>query len=168
MMGNWGFGTKDQLTPFENSVRWLTPAAKQAFYAAAASRTIKRRTWNGCAFNAGGEEIGIRDINSIQAAADAFDIPVKSVSNFIHQWDSLIGSDDECNTMLRNAIVKVGLFSPRGTLRLRKLVFADRMDEKENAVFEQIDRYVSDPEIKDEELWTLIDGYKEAEQLIGV
>jgi hypothetical protein len=159
-MAKWG------LTPFENAVRWLNPAAKQAFYAAAASRTINRGTWNGCAFNAGGEVIGRNDVTSVSRAAEAFDMPAKSVSNFIRQWDSLRGSDEEANRMLREAIERVGLFSPRGVLRLRTLTFTAQ-DEEEKAAFEKIDSLVSDPSITDEDLWTLIDGCKEAMELIG-
>lgn len=158
---------KPEVDQFERAVSWLNPEAKQAFYAAAASRTIKRGTWNGCAFNAGGEEIGIVGVKNYQAAAAAFDLPVKSVMNFIAQWDQLPGNDEACNQRLRETIAKVGLFSPRGVFRLRSLVFKAQETEKEVAIFEQIDRYVSDPDITDDELHSLIDGYKEASELIG-
>lgn len=159
-MGKFG------LTPFENSVRWLTPKAKQAFYAAAASRTIKRGTWNGCAFNAGGAELGVNNVSSVGKAAEVFEMPAKSVSNFIRQWDGLKGSDEDANRRLREAIEKVGLFSPRGVLRLRTLAFTAQ-DEVEQAAFETIDSLVSNPEITDEQLWQMIDGCKEAMELIG-
>lgn len=110
--------TGSALTWFENSVRWLSPEAKKAMYAAAAGNLIKRGTWDGCAFNQGGIEIGNKQVTSYQAAAKAFNMPEKSVVGFIRQWDSLQGTDEECTAALREAIEKVGIFSPRGSIRV--------------------------------------------------
>lgn len=157
-MGKWG------LTPFESSVRWLSPKAKQAFYAAAASRTIRQGTWNGCAFNAGAENLGVSGVSSISRAAEVFEMPEKSVSNFIRQWDQLHAENPTAR--LREAIEAVGLFSPRGTLRLRKLIFAAQNAEEQKA-FEHIDQVVSDETVTDEMIWEMIEGSKEAMELIG-
>lgn len=93
-----------------NAVMRLPSSAKKAMYAAAASRTIKRSTWNGCAFNAGGIEIGNENVNSFEAAAEAFKCPVKVVRAFISAWDGLEGTDDYCNGLLRETLESVGLF----------------------------------------------------------
>lgn len=164
-MGIWK-PQQTQSTAFENAVRWLNPAAKQAFYGAAASRTIARRTWNGCAFNAGGEELGIKGVSSVAKAAEVFDLPEKSVSNFIKHWDALSGTDIQCNEMLKDAILKVGLFSPRGSKRLRTLVFKAQT-ESESAALAQIENIVCDPEITDEQLYNMIEGMQEAMELMN-
>lgn len=90
----------------------LPPAVKQAFYAAANKGPIARGTWDGCAFNAGGKEVGNNGISSFQAAAQAFGISEYKVSAFISVWDRDIpGSDNEATQILRDTIEKVGLFT---------------------------------------------------------
>lgn len=162
MGSQWGY---DQLM---DAVKWLNPQAKQAFYAAAASRTINRDTWNGCAFNAGAAEIGTNGVASISKAAEVFGIPEKSVSRFISVWDRIGGTADKATTRLREAIETVGLFSPRGTLKIRSFstVIREANEEAERAALDTIENLIANPEITDEALWGLIDGYKEAMEVL--
>jgi hypothetical protein len=101
----------------------LPAKAKQAMYAAASARTIKQGTWNGCAFNAGGIEIGNSNVNSTNAAAAAFDCSIKVVSEFIRQWDGLPERGDKATGILRETLEEVGLFNePTRAIRIVRTV----------------------------------------------
>lgn len=157
-MGQWG------ASPLTKAVCDLNPQAKQAFYAAAASRTINRGTWNGCAFNAGGESLGVKGVSSVQKAAEVFDLPISVVSRFIHAWDKVTGTPEEATQLLRDAITEVGLFSPAGVAKIKSFsvkVFEAQM-EQEVAALNNIDELVSDETITDDDLFAMIDGFKEA------
>ena len=85
---------------------------KQAMFAAASRTTIKRRSWNGCAMNAAGFEVGKSDsVQSISSAADAFNVSGELVSRFISRWDTMTGTDEECTQKLRSMIEESGLFT---------------------------------------------------------
>lgn len=122
-----------------NAVRKLSPEAKKAMFSAATHGRIKRGTWNGCAFNAGGLEVGDPKISSVIAAARVFNMSVQDVSYFIRCWDQLEGTDDECTQLLRDTIEKVGIYEPanarRKTTIERKIVYKSLATQK--AEFEQ-------------------------------
>lgn len=85
---------------------------KQAMFAATSRTTIKRRTWNGCAMNAAGIEVGKSDsVQSFDAAAEAFGISPDLVTRFVSRWDSMYGTDEECTQKLRSMIEESGLFT---------------------------------------------------------
>lgn len=96
-----GTGLRSVVAPFP-------PQLKQAMYAAAEKRLIARRTWDGCAFNAAGSEVGQR-VTSFHAAATAFDVPQEVVERFINVWDSMQGSDQRCTGLLKAALLDAGL-----------------------------------------------------------
>lgn len=170
-MGVWGADAKARNeSALETAIRWLNPTAKQAFYGAAASRTIARRTWNGCAFNAGGEELGINGVKSVAKAAEVFGIKPYTVQKFIVAWDSLTGTDEHANNTLQELILKVGLFTPAGSRGLRKIVvkvFDSTMDQSEERATE-IQNLVADETVTDSQLHELIEGYSEAAELLCV
>ena len=91
------------LQPFDHELR-------RALYAAANSGSLRRRTWNGCAFNRAAAILGI-EVNHLSGAADAFQLPVQRVNDFITAWDRLRGSDAHCTELLRDALLTIGLFS---------------------------------------------------------
>src|SRR3954454_13260176 len=109
--------------PLVPVVRPLSAAGKQAMYRATNNGVIKRRTWDGCAFNRAGTELGTVITTRRQAAA-AFDTTPAVISRFISVWDQLPGSNDRCTQLLRDALEEVGLFTepeetkPRGVRAL--------------------------------------------------
>jgi len=90
------------LRPFEHDLR-------RALYAATNSGSLRRRTWNGCAFNRAAAILGL-EVNHLSGAAEAFELPVQRVNDFITTWDRLRGSDSQCTELLRDALLEVGLF----------------------------------------------------------
>lgn len=101
------------INDFDNVIAALPAKAKQAMYAAASARTIAQRTWDGCAFNQAGLEIG-QNVASEQAAAKAFGCSVAVVSRFIHVWDTLPERGDAATTLLREKLETIGLFTEPG------------------------------------------------------
>lgn len=89
--------------PFDHELR-------RALYAATNSGSLRRRTWNGCAFNRAAAILGV-EVNHLASAADAFRVPVQQVNDFITTWDRLRGSDGHCTELLRDALLAVGLYS---------------------------------------------------------
>lgn len=96
--------------PLVPVVRLLTPKGKQAMYAATNSEVLRRRTWDGCAFNQAGTMVGEK-VSNRRRAAKAFDTSPHVVARFIAVWDELPGSDATCTALLRDAILEVGLFT---------------------------------------------------------
>ena len=96
------------LQPFDHELR-------RALYAASNSGSLRRRTWNGCAFNRAAAILGV-EVNHLSGAADAFQLPVQHVNDFVTTWDRLRGSDGHCTELLRDALLAVGLF-PDGEVR---------------------------------------------------
>ena len=100
-------------TPVENplvaAVQPFDHEVRRALYAATNSGSLRRRTWNGCAFNRAASILG-REVNHLSDAADAFQLPVQRVNDFVTTWDRLRGSDSHCTELLRDALLIVGLF----------------------------------------------------------
>jgi hypothetical protein len=121
-MGVWGsenFSDKYKVShsagTFEDIISQFPSGLKQAMFAAASRTTIARSTWNGCALNAAGMEIGrANDVRSFDTAAKAFNITPALAQMFVHAWDKMHGTDTECTAILRDTITKVGLFSEPG------------------------------------------------------
>lgn len=98
--------------PLVGVVRPLPVRARQAMYAAAEKGLIARKTWNGCAWNAAGEQVAPgSSIQNFAMAARVFDCNEQLVSNFISVWDALKGSDARCTALLKAAIEEVGITS---------------------------------------------------------
>ena len=118
------FARQPTTIPAENPlvpvVRPLSPKGKQSLYAAANSGALKRRTWDGCAFNLAGNLLG-ESVQSRRRAAQVFDTMPTVVSHFISVWDQLPGSNEACTQLLRDAIEEVGLFTEPEPTRSRSL-----------------------------------------------
>jgi hypothetical protein len=108
--GRQSLSTIDQLLP---SVRMLTPEAKQAMFRAAGRTSLRRFSWRGCAFNEAGKVVS-RPVIGSRTAAKVFHLSPLTVWRFVAAWDRLEGSDDHCTTLLRDAILNVGLFTDPG------------------------------------------------------
>lgn len=148
----------------EAAVRCLSPGAKQAFYSAAMRHgTIRRRTWNGCAYNQGGKEIvSGSNIGSVQEAAKIFQCTPAVVSKFIQAWDrSPYNSDKEATKALLELLEKVGIFSdpdkPRVVRVYRNLVVKGNITDDE--LLQQFQSEVTN-------LDTIIEGWAEAHNLL--
>jgi hypothetical protein len=102
--------TIDLLLP---AVKSLTPQAKQAMFRAAGRTTLRRLTWRGCAFNEAGKVVS-RPVIGARTAGKVFHLSPLTVLRFVTAWDRLDGSDEDCTTLLREAILQVGLFSDPG------------------------------------------------------
>lgn len=105
---------------------YLLPArVRQAFYGAAMRQgVIARKTWNGCAFNAGSLENEIQGkkiegkakveigVQSTNTAADVFGISQFKVKNFIQAWDQSPYPNDKVATeALVEILERIGLFN---------------------------------------------------------
>jgi hypothetical protein len=147
----------------EAAVMCLPPAAKQAFYSAAMRKgIIHRSTWNGCAFNAGGVEVGINGITSHQKAAEAFGCTTAVVSKFIQAWDNSPYTSDEAATRgLLELLEKVGIFSdpdqPKVVRIYRKVIVEGNMTDAE---------LLKDFQAEIADLDAVIDGWAEAHELL--
>jgi len=129
-MSEWGakefqltglnFG-KSYAGALEQAVSLLPARVKQAFYGAAMRKgVIARKTWNGCAFNAGsleqevlGEKAMVGDgVQSTNTAAAVFGISPYKVTRFIEAWDrSPYPNDEEATKALLEIIERLGMFS---------------------------------------------------------
>lgn len=112
-MSNWGSENfrvgKSSPGSLQDVINQFPKSLKQAMYAAASTRLIKRGTWSGCALNAAGDEIGV-NANSTSNAASAFNIPDQLVTSFISKWDKLQGTDEECTKRLKIMLEDANLF----------------------------------------------------------
>lgn len=115
-MGNWGADNfSGSVGTLEDIVGEFPSGLKQAMFAAASTRIIQRSTWNGCALNAAGMEVGKQgSVSSLKAASEAFGITQAQAGIFICHWDSLSGSDEEATQHLCTILERVGLFSEPG------------------------------------------------------
>ena len=111
----------------DSAVKMLHAKTKQAFFGAIARNgIIKRRTWNGCAFNAGSMEqeiLGntVLDVHSVQDAALAFGESPAVIRRFIYAWDqSNYISDQEATQALREMLIQAGLFNDPDTPGIEK------------------------------------------------
>lgn len=102
---------RPQVNPLTEAVRELPPGARRAMYAAANRGLLSRGSWNGCAFNRAGSEIG-RPVWSVAQAARVLGTQETTVRRFIRRWDRLRGSNASCTQLLREALEEAGLFEP--------------------------------------------------------
>ena len=137
----------------------LPAKAKQAMYAAASARKIAQGTWNGCAFNAGGIEIGNDNVNTTQSAAAAFGCSIKVVSDFIREWDGLPERGDKATGILRETLEEVGLFNePTRAIRIVRTV---EWKSEQTKLVEAFRAEMDSPDFD-------IDGLTEACELLSV
>lgn len=135
-MRNWQQEATDN---FHVMFKDFPPKLKQAMFAAAKRQVIHRRTWDGCALNAAGFEVGtLKNVESLETAAEAFNIPQTLVAKFINYWDSLPGHDEECTELLRNSLLKAGLFTEAGKHKhlsriVSEKIWEQQMDEFNNS-----------------------------------
>lgn len=131
------------ITDITPVIRKMTPKAKQAMYAAASKSLLRRGTWDGCAFNAAGKAVTSQHITSTDKAGKAFGMHSNIVSEFIGVWDhsSNYLNDAEATEALKEAILKVGLFTGAGnTIRVRisRVTVNKNQQEAERDAFEAI------------------------------
>lgn len=104
-------------TSFEHSVAMLPPKVKQAFYTVAQRKgVLSRGTWNGCAFNAAGGELG-QEIKSVATAMQVFGASKFVVESFIRAWDQTKfrhgwERDFTATAKLMSLLEKIGLNTP--------------------------------------------------------
>lgn len=133
----------------EKVVADLNPAAKQAMYAAANKGLIRRGTWDGCAFNAGGYEVGDNNVTSYFAAAKAFGLDEKKVVNFIRVWDGLNGDDETCTNRLKAAILAAGLYTEPGESSSRRILRQTIYKSQETQMREKFEAQIADLDMSD-------------------
>jgi hypothetical protein len=105
--------------PLVPVVRPLSPIARQALLQAANRGVLRRGSWQGCAFNIAGAEVGT-PVRSRGEAACAFSTSPEDVRRFIEVWDGIWGSNRYCTALLRNALVHVGMAERAGAATVRK------------------------------------------------
>lgn len=112
---------------------------KKAMFAAASHGMIRRGTWDGCAFNAAGVQVGNDGINSYKKSFREFNLSEREVQVFISRWDGLQGTDEECTFALREALQKADLFIDPSRVKrvVRKRVFTSQ-STKEQEEFEAL------------------------------
>jgi hypothetical protein len=97
--------------PLVRVVRPFDQRTRHALYAAANSGALRRRTWNGCAFNRAAALLGV-EVASQAHAAQLFRVRRQLIGDFICAWDNMRDSDAKRTEILRDAILEVGLFPP--------------------------------------------------------
>lgn len=153
-MGNWGAenfsgGTVGTL---EEIVGEFPSGLKQAMFAAASNRIIARGSWNGCAMNAAGMEIGKQgSVRSLQAASKAFGITKSQVGIFIQHWNTLPGTDEEATQHLRTILEKVGLFSEPGQ-RPPRIIRKKVYENEQKKLQEEFDSLMASNEVPNMEM----------------
>lgn len=144
----WNSWNSGNGTPsLERAVRNLNPKAKQAMWAATDSGVIARGTWNGCAFNAAGDATGTTGIKSVQRAAEAFDLSESVVQTFIGAWDHSYSQGD-ANTVLRDTLTKVGLFTEAGVGRGKRVVSRTLHKNQQEALMEAFEAQMEADEVE--------------------
>jgi hypothetical protein len=149
---DWGagnFGKGGNVSTLEGVVRQLNPAAKQAMYGAANKGLIRRGTWDGCAFNAGGVEVGNNNVGSTFAAAQQFNLPSSTVTRFIEIWDSTNGTDEECTERLKAAILDAGLFTEANESKGRRVLRQTIYKSQETQLREKFEAEVASLDMSD-------------------
>jgi hypothetical protein len=125
-MGKWGADEFVLQMDFKahgalfTAIQNLNAKARQAFYGAALAKgQIEQGTWNGCAFNAAGDYVGVPDIHSYEAAATTFGLTPYVVSKFIEAWDAYRPTDGRNATEhLIEMLEKVGLFKDNPSIKI--------------------------------------------------
>jgi hypothetical protein len=155
-VGNWGSdgfrGNKISLSTLEGIIEEFPSGLKQAMFAAASTKVIRRSTWDGCAMNAAGFEVGKQgSVDNVQAAAKTFGVTPNQVSIFIRCWDSLEGSDESCTQFLRDSIEKAGLFTEPGR-KPPRIIRVKVYEDQQKKLREQFDTLMGANMIADTEL----------------
>lgn len=165
----WGAGEfgAPVVTSLDSAVAQLNPKTKQAMYAAANKGLIKRGTWDNCAFNAGGIEVGNTDVRSYQSAAATFGVSPTVVINFIKVWDGLGGSDQQATEKLKEAILKAGLYTEPNESAGRRILRETVYKSYETRMKEQFDALVEGLDLDDVE-HELVSDMKEVAELLSV
>lgn len=161
----WGAGELGTASTLEHVVSKLNPKTKQAMYAAANKGLIRRGSWDGCAFNAGGMEVGAT-VRTSHTAAATFNLPVETVSNFIKVWDGLPGSDEEATEALKEAILKAGLFAEANESSGRRILRETVYKSYETKMREKFEEMVQGLDIEDSE-HELVSDMKEVAELLS-
>lgn len=115
-VGKWGFKspvgsiTHASQADLAKAVSALNVQTKQAMYAAATKRSIKRGTWSGCAFNAAGHEVG-QQVSMTGKASEVFGLPEHVVSRFIMAWDRTVNNmtEEQANELLKQLLTDSNL-----------------------------------------------------------
>jgi len=165
----WGAGEfgAPVVTSLDAAVAKLNPKTKQAMYAAANKGIIKRGTWDNCAFNAGGIEVGTDGVRSYQAAAQTFGVSQETVAQFISVWDKLRGTDVEATEKLKEAILKAGLYAEANESSGRRILRETVYRSYEARMKEQFDALVEGLDLNDVE-HGLVSDMKEVAELLSV
>ena len=146
-MGTWTVpADSSKNLSLERAIAQLNPKAKQAMYGAARAQTIHKGTWNGCAFNAAGMQLGgtiNESVQSVQRAAEVFDLPAPVVQRFISAWDALPGDDKEATEILVASIEKIGLFSEPGTV-IKKVIRKTLYHNVEKKLLEELEKKITE------------------------
>jgi len=166
-MGKWGADEFLVSLDFKShgalfdAIKSLNSKAKQAFYGAALKRGyIAQKTWNGCAFNAGGDFIGHDNVGSIQIAAEKFGLTTYVVGRFIEAWDNFQSPDEKTPTEhLMEMIEKIGLFTDNPSVRITTYQYRVYTSQ-ETQMIEELRREIESGEF--------LEGMQEAEDLLTV
>lgn len=146
-MGNWGAGFSEaSYNRYRNNkgvslcdtIEAFPAKLKQAMFSAATHGTLRRGTWNNCAFNGAGKEVGSANISSTMAASRVFGVTKAAVQQFITIWDKMPGDDAHCNGILRECIEKAGLFDEPGT-RPPRIIKVKVYEDQQKKLREQFD-----------------------------
>lgn len=143
-MGKWGSDQFILTVDFQShgdlfdAIKSLNAKARQAFYGAAMRKgEIAQGTWDGCAFNAGGQEIGDSFVNSVAAAASSFGLTPYVVSRFIQAWDKFRSKDEKTPTQhLMEMIEKIGLFEDNPSVKITTFTYRVYTSEETKAIEE--------------------------------
>jgi hypothetical protein len=102
-MGRWG-SPEARNNPLVAVIEPMPQRAKEAMYGATRRRMIRRGTWNGCAWNQAGAQVG-KSVSSTTAAAQVFGCDASIVSRFISVWDRLqYTTNTDANRLLVEAL----------------------------------------------------------------
>ena len=166
-MGKWGADEFVLSVDFKqhgalfDAIKSLNARAKQAFYGAAMKKgELQQGTWNGCAFNAGAEFIGDRNVHSVEAAAEKFGLTPYVVSRFISAWDSFRSPDEKSPTEhLMEMIEKIGLFTDNPSVKITTYAYRVYTSE-ESRMIEELRSEIDSG--------ALLEGMNEACELLAV
>lgn len=143
-LSNLNFSVTDG--SLESAVKMLKAKTKQAFYAAIVKNgVIHRKTWNGCAYNAGALELeNPLEVSSYASASVAFGDTPHVVQKFIHAWDSSRYTSDEFATQaLLEMLERVGIFTDPDSPTIRKRIVVRTIHESTMTDQEMLDEFKS-------------------------
>ena len=145
------FANRGHVNSLKGAVNRLSPKAKQAFYAAALSGPINRGTWNGCAFNAAGEDMG-RHVRSYIAAAELFEMSIGGVKEFIYYWDNFRHdlSNTDATDLLKDYLLESGLYESSDPTLGTFVVTIHKGPETIKQEFDELVAQLGDPDYMSE------------------